>query len=96
MRGKTFLAWGVVSAHSTYFSKALTSTQSRLLCTTRGKHLESDTRDTNDLPLLDYRAVLEREIASKKMTLASDPVALNKMIDNCHLITHLRCRYSNK
>lgn len=85
MRGKTLLAWGVVSAHSTYFSKALTSSQSRLLSATRGKHLESDTRDTNDLPLLDYRAVLEREIASKKMTLAGDPVALNKMIDNFYI-----------
>ena len=85
MRGKTLLAWGVVSAHSTFYLKALTSSQSRLLSTARGKHLEANKRDSNDIPLLDYRAVLEREIDSKKMTLAGDPVALNKMIDNFYI-----------
>ena len=85
MRGKTLLAWGVVSAHSTYFSKALTSSQSRLLSAARAKNLESNKHDSSDLPMLDYRAVLEREIDSKKMTLAGDPVAMNKMIDNFYI-----------
>lgn len=87
MRGGTFLAWGIVVSERSYLSKALASPQKRWVSSSSDRILSASNADGNcDSPSIsNYRAVLQREIIGKKMTLADDPAAMNRMIDDFYI-----------
>ena len=87
MRGRTFLAWGIVVSERAYLSKALASPQKRWVSSSSDRILSASKSDgCYDNPLIStYRMVLQREIVAKKMTLADDPAAMNRMIDDFYI-----------
>ena len=81
------MAWGIVVSERAYLSKALASPQKRWVSSSSDRILSASKSDgCYDNPLISsYRTVLQREIVAKKMTLADDPAAMNRMIDDFYI-----------
>jgi hypothetical protein len=87
MKGKTFLAWGIVAVERSYTTKAFLLSQSRLATSGIQRFSRSDKPavDAEESTLSGYRSTLEKEIVAKNMTLATNPAALNKMINDFYI-----------
>jgi hypothetical protein len=87
MKGKTFLAWGIVAVERSYITKAFLLSQSRWASSgiQRFSRTNKPVVDADESTLSGYRSTLEKEIIEKNMTLATNPVALNRMIDDFYI-----------
>ena len=87
MKGSNILAWSFVAIDRAYFSKSYILSQNRLF----GAAIERSSFSARMSQRVDtnaesqYRTFLEKEIREKKMTLAADDVALNKMISDFYI-----------
>lgn len=85
MRGRTILAWGIVAIDRAYLIKSHSLSQNRLFTTAAGKSSASLRMSVRTETSAQYRTFLEKEIREKKMTLASDEAALNRMISDFYI-----------
>lgn len=87
MKGKTFLAWGFVAVERSYTTRAFLLSQSRWSSSgiQRFSRSNKPAVDADESTLSGYRSTLEKEILEKKMTLATNPVALDRMINDFYI-----------
>lgn len=87
MKGKTFLAWGIVAVERLCTTKAFVLSQSRWVSSGSHKFSRSNKAvvDLDESTLSGYRSTLEKEIVKKKMTLATNPAALNRMVNDFYI-----------
>jgi hypothetical protein len=87
MKGKTFLAWGIVAVERSCTTKAFLLSQNKWASSgiQRFSRTNKPTVDADESTLSGHKSTLEKEILEKNMTLATNPVAMNRMIDDFYI-----------